>query len=132
MPAVAGEGSCLLVDEYGLPQGTVAITEPGPSTSDDFTSPSDNDFVTISGFFYEDYYWNQDLTNQGDAYLDQYNGHSDGERGYHYRVTVELDSEDQLTPTFPYIFGSRFYGKLDDQAVVNICSGEVGEGIPSS
>ncbi|WP_238152119.1 YHYH protein [Microbulbifer sp. A4B17] len=127
---VAGERSCLLVDEYDLSKGTTPITEPGPGTSDTFTSPSGNLFQTISGFFYEDFYWDSNLTSQEDAYLDQYNGHSDSERGYHYHLTVELNSEGQLTPSFPYTFGPRFYGKLDDQTIVNVCSDEVGGGFP--
>ncbi|WP_444932377.1 YHYH protein [Microbulbifer sp. SSSA002] len=127
---VAGERSCLLVDEYDLSQGTISIAEPGPSTSDDFTSLSGNLFQASSGFFYEDFYWDSNLTAQGGAYLDQYNGHSDDERGYHYHLTVELNSEGQLIPSFPYTFGPRFYGKLDDQTIVSVCAGSVGEGFP--
>ncbi|WNZ57035.1 hypothetical protein QT397_06725 [Microbulbifer sp. MKSA007] len=70
------------------------------------------------------------MTSQEGAYLDQYNGHSDSERGYHYHLTVELNDEGQLTPSFPYTFGPRFYGKLDDQTIVNVCSDEVGGGFP--
>ncbi|WP_143729343.1 YHYH protein [Microbulbifer sp. GL-2] len=125
-----GERNCLLVDEYDLAKGFEILRNPGPSTSDTFTSLSGNTFITSSGFFYEDYYWNPDLTAQGGAYLDQYNGHSDSERGYHYHLTVSLNDDAQLTPTFPYTFGPRFFGKLDDQTVVNVCSDEVGGGLP--
>ncbi|WP_444912092.1 YHYH protein [Microbulbifer sp. PAAF003] len=127
---IAGERSCLLVDEYDLSQGTNTLAQSGPSTSDTFTSLSGNLFQTTTGFFYEDYYWDSNLTNQEGAYLDQYNGHSDSERGYHYHLTVELNDEGQLTPSFPYTFGPRFYGKLDDQTIVNVCSDEVGGGFP--
>ncbi|WP_444959311.1 YHYH protein [Microbulbifer sp. ZKSA002] len=127
---IAGERSCLLADEYDLSQGTSSLAESGPSTSDTFTSLSGNLFQTTSGFFYEDYYWDSNLTDQEGTYLDQYNGHSDSERGYHYHLTVELNDEGQLTPSFPYTFGPRFYGKLDDQTIVNVCSDEVGGGFP--
>ncbi|WP_444892760.1 YHYH protein [Microbulbifer sp. TRSA001] len=127
---ITGERRCLLVDEYDLSQGTNSLAQSGPSTSDTFTSLSGNLFQTTSGFFYEDYYWDSNLTDQEGAYLDQYNGHSDSERGYHYHLTVELNDEGQLTPSFPYTFGPRFYGKLDDQTIVNVCSDEVGGGFP--
>ncbi|MCO1333253.1 YHYH protein [Microbulbifer sp. OS29] len=128
--STAGERTCVLIDEYDLSQGTESIGEAGPSTSGTFTSLSGNVFQTTSGFFYQDYYWNPDLTSQGDANLDQYNGHNNNERGYHYHLTVVLDGEGQLIPSFPYTFGPRFYGELDDQTVVSVCSDEVGGGMP--
>ncbi|GAB2880766.1 YHYH protein [Microbulbifer echini] len=127
---IAGERRCLLIDEYDINQGIAALASNGPSTSDTFTSLSGNIFITESGFFYEDYYWNQDLTALGGANLDQFNGHSDSERGYHYHLTVTLNEAGQLIPAFPYTFGPRFYGKLDDQTIVSVCSDEVGGGAP--
>lgn len=122
----AGERSCLLVDEYDISQGTQTTNNTGPSTSGSYTSLSRNEFDTISGFFYEDYYWDPELTAQGGAYLDQYNGHSDSERGYHYHLTVTLSDDAQLVPVFPFTFGPRFYGKLDDQTIVSRCSTSIG------
>ncbi|WHI50691.1 YHYH protein [Microbulbifer sp. MLAF003] len=118
----AGERSCLLVDEYNINQGTQTTNNTGPTTSGSYTSLSGNEFDTTSGFFYEDYYWDSELTALGGAYLDQYNGHSDSERGYHYHLTVTLSDDAQLIPAFPFTFGPRFYGKLDDQTIVNRCS----------
>ncbi|WP_444959310.1 YHYH protein [Microbulbifer sp. ZKSA002] len=123
---VAGERSCLLIDEYDISQGVETTSNTGPTTSDSYTSASGNEFETAAGFFYEDYYWDEELTAQGGVYLDQYNGHSDDERGYHYHLTVTVDSDGQLIPAFPFTFGPRFYGKLDDQTVVSRCSTTVG------
>ncbi|WP_444943482.1 YHYH protein [Microbulbifer sp. ZKSA006] len=119
---IAGERSCLLVDEYDLSQGVETTSNTGPTTSGSYTSLSSNEFTTTAGFFYEDYYWDEDLTNQGGVYLDQHNGHSDDERGYHYHLTVSVDDDGELVPAFPYTFGPRFYGKLDDQTIINECS----------
>ncbi|USD22175.1 YHYH protein [Microbulbifer variabilis] len=127
---IAGERSCLLIDEYDFTKGTEVLNNRGPSTSDIFTSLSGNTFITRSGFFYEDYYWDSVLTALGGAYLDQYNGHSDSERGYHYHLTVTQAEDGQLIPAFPYTFGPRFYGKLDSQTIVSVCSDEVGGGTP--
>ncbi|WP_299580314.1 YHYH protein [uncultured Microbulbifer sp.] len=123
---VAGERSCLLVDEYDTSKGSQATNNIGPSTSGSYTSLSGNEFDTTSGFFYEDYFWDASLTAQGGAYLDQYNGHTDSERGYHYHLTVTLSEDAQLVPAFPFTFGPRFYGKLDEQTIVNRCSTTVG------
>ncbi|WP_444892757.1 YHYH protein [Microbulbifer sp. TRSA001] len=119
---VAGERSCLLVDEYDLSQGVETTSNTGPTTSDSYTSLSGNEFTTTAGFFYEDYYWDEDLTNEGGVYLDQHNGHTDDERGYHYHLTVTVDDDGELVPAFPYTFGPRFYGKLDDQTIISECS----------
>ncbi|MCO1333254.1 YHYH protein [Microbulbifer sp. OS29] len=123
---IAGERSCLLVDEYDVSQGVTTTSNTGPTTSGSYTSLSGNEFETTSGFFYEDYYWDEALTSQGGAYLDQYNGHSDDDRGYHYHLTVTVDSGGQLTPAFPFTFGPRFFGKLDDQTIVSQCSTTIG------
>ncbi|AWF83339.1 hypothetical protein BTJ40_03185 [Microbulbifer sp. A4B17] len=123
---VAGQRSCLLVDEYDIDRGVTDTNNTGPTTSGSYTSQSGNEFDTPAGFFYEDYYWDENLTAQGGEYLDQFNGHTDSERGYHYHLTVTQDSSGQLIPVFPYTFGPRFAGKLDDQTIVNRCSTTVG------
>ncbi|WHI50690.1 hypothetical protein P3339_20005 [Microbulbifer sp. MLAF003] len=43
---------------------------------------------------------------------------------------MTLSDNTQLIPAFPYTLGPRFFGKLDDQALVNVCSDEVGGGLP--
>ncbi|WP_226644455.1 YHYH protein [Microbulbifer variabilis] len=122
-----GARTCLLVDEYDIDQGVVSTNSSGPSTDGSYSSLSGNEFTTSAGFFYEDYYWDASLTARGGAYLDQYNGHSDSERGYHYHLTVSEDSNGKLIPAFPFTFGPRFYGKLDAQTIVNRCSTTVGQ-----
>ncbi|WP_444923428.1 YHYH protein [Microbulbifer sp. DLAB2-AF] len=123
---VAGERSCLLVDEYDTSKGVANTNNTGPSTNGSYTSLSGNEFDTTAGFFYEDYYWDPELTAQSGAYLDQHNGHTDEERGYHYHLTVTLSDDAQLVPAFPFTFGPRFYGKLDEQTIVNRCSSTIG------
>ncbi|WNZ57033.1 YHYH protein [Microbulbifer sp. JTAC008] len=123
---VAGQRSCLLVDEYDIDRGVSNTNNTGPTTSGSYTSQSGNEFETPAGFFYEDYYWDESLTARGGEYLDQYNGHTDSERGYHYHLTVTQDNNGQLIPAFPFTFGPRFAGKLDDQTIVNRCSTTVG------
>mmetsp|Transcript_22895 Transcript_22895/g.38187 ORF Transcript_22895/g.38187 Transcript_22895/m.38187 type:complete len:138 (+) Transcript_22895:992-1405(+) len=43
-------------------------------------------------------------------YLDAYNGHSHGDYGYHYHVTLESDV--QKIAAFPYFVGPKFRGCL--------------------
>ncbi|WP_444943798.1 YHYH protein [Microbulbifer sp. ZKSA006] len=118
---VAGRRNCLLVDEYNVDRGVTYTNYAGPDTDDIYTSASGNQFEAVSGFFYEDYYWDESLTDRGGAYLDQFNGHSDNQRGYHYHLTVTEDNSGELIPAFPYTFGPRFAGKLDSEGVVNRC-----------
>ncbi|WP_444943483.1 YHYH protein [Microbulbifer sp. ZKSA006] len=123
---IAGQRNCLLVDEYNVDRGVTTTNNIGPATSGSYTSLSGNQFDTPAGFFYEDYYWDANLSARGGEYLDQFNGHTDSERGYHYHLTVTEDSSGQLTPAFPFTFGPRFAGKLDGQTIVNRCTTTVG------
>lgn len=116
----AGVRDCLLVDQYNLSAGIEAAGSDGPSTSDSYTSLSRNEFEATSGFFFEDWYWDSSLT--GGIYLDQYNGHSDNQRGYHYHVTIELVG-DVASPAFPYSVGPRFAGELRDNASASCSTG---------
>ena len=97
------------------------------------TPLSRNSFTTETGFFFEDWYCDASLAALGGAYLDQYNGHSDGTRGYHYHVTIELAEDGSALPAFPYSVGPRFAGQLQDNASAS-CStgvgGPPGGGIP--
>ncbi|MCP5169550.1 MAG: YHYH protein [Hahellaceae bacterium] len=125
---VSGQRSCVMKDVYDPSQGTVAATSNGPTTQGTYRSLSGNTFSTVAGFFYQDYYWDSALTAQGGAYLDQHNGHSDAERGYHYHVTATQDAQNHLTPAFPYTIGPTFYGTLKDHAMTT-CGTSSGTGM---
>lgn len=121
-----GVRSCVLVDEYDVSQGTTAASATGPSTTDTYRTLSGNRLTASAGFFYEDYYWDADLSAQGGPYLDQYNGHSSDKLGYHYHVTVE-QTDNGLSPSFPYTVGARFAGELHSNGVTR-CARETGGG----
>ena len=112
---VAGERSCQLVDSLDPSAGTTTVSS-GPSTTDQVSNLTGLvQFTAVSGFYFEDYYWDSSLG--GDEILDQHNGHSDETRGYHYHVTLTEDSEGKQTPSFPFIFGPEYYGELADNSV---------------
>jgi len=114
-----GERSCQLVDNYDLSKGTVSVTS-GPTTDEIVSSNSGNEFTTISGFYYEDFYYDSSLTDLGGEYLDDHNGHSHGDYGYHYHTTVtEVDGN--LEASFPYNIGPTFYGKLATSGI-QVCN----------
>lgn len=112
-----GSRSCVLVDQYDVSQGTEAVNA-GPGFDQTVRTLSGNFLVAYNGFYHQDYYWDANLTAQGSPYLDQYNGHTDAQRGYHYHITVTADNH-KLSPAFPYIIGDRFAGKLQDNAVAS-------------
>ncbi|WP_339771638.1 YHYH protein [uncultured Paraglaciecola sp.] len=115
--------SCAMVDQYDASLGTESATQ-GPEFDDVVETLSGNELVASNGYYYEDYYWNSDLTAQGGAYLDQYNGHTDATRGYHYHITIsEIDGA--YAPAFPYIIGTRFAGELQDNSVASCSTGTV-------
>lgn len=111
-----GERSCMLVDQYDITQGTTEVSD-GPAFDEIVTSLSSNEFTAVNGFYMEDYYWDSDLTDQGGAYLDRFNGHYDEEHGYHYHITITIDDDGSVDAAFPYIMGPRFAGQLHDNAV---------------
>ncbi|MDP2547825.1 YHYH protein [Oceanobacter sp. 4_MG-2023] len=117
-----GARSCVLVDQYDTTQGTVDVDYPGPDFDDVVTSLSDNEFVAVNGFYFEDYYWDSSLTDQGGEYLDQHNGHTDDEHGYHYHITITMDDEGTIKAAFPYILGPQYAGELHDNAVASCTS----------
>lgn len=117
-----GLRSCVLKDPYDLALGTEAA-KAGPGFDEVVTSLSGNQFIAENGFYFEDHYWDKTLTAQGGAYLDQYNGHYDKTRGYHYHITVTQDSKGKLTPAFPYIIGPRYAGKLAKSAIARCSTG---------
>ena len=108
---------------YNPGAGTVAASNNGPTTSGSYTSLSGNVYATTAGFFFQDYYYDSSCTTLGDAYLDEYNGHSDATRGYHYHLTLK----DDASPAFPYTVGPRFAGELPANAIT-ACGGTGGGG----
>ena len=105
-----GTRSCLLVDQYDLSQGTVSTNYPGPNVNEVVESNSGNEFTVVSGYYYQDYYYDSSLTAQGNEYLDEHNGHDHDNLGYHYHSTVEANDDGDLIPSFPYNIGPSFYG----------------------
>ena len=123
-----GARSCTLVDQYDVSLGTEDVSA-GPGFDEVVTTLSGNQLVASNGYYHEDHYWDPELTALGGAYLDQYNAHSDDERGYHYHVTVK-EVDGKLTPAFPYIVGDRFAGELQDNAIATCSKGAGGPGGP--
>lgn len=113
----SGERNCQLIDQYDVSKGTTSVTS-GPSTSDTVTSMSGNNFITTSGHYFEDYYYDENLTALGGEYLDQHNGHTHDNYGYHYHTTV-TDESGTLTAAFPYNFGPTFYGELPSNGITS-------------
>ncbi|CAB9519177.1 expressed unknown protein [Seminavis robusta] len=98
-----GSRTCVMVDNTDPTQGTMDASSPGPSVTDEVASLSSNVFVVTSGFYYEDYYFDPDCYAQGGEYLDEHNGHSHGDYGYHYHATE----------AFPYLAGpDSYYGQV--------------------
>lgn len=116
-----GGRSCSLVDRYDISQGTETVQD-GPAFTDIVQTLSGNQLTAFNGYYLEDYYWNSELTAQGGAHLDQYNGHTDETHGYHYHVTV-TQQDNKLVPAFPYIIGERFAGQLSDNGVASCSTG---------
>lgn len=118
--------SCLMVDPYDMHSGTVAAAASGPSTTETVTSLSNNLLDTVSGVYFEDYFFNSTCAAQGGKYLDSHNGHSHGTYGYHYHFTLSqeaMDADGTVLPTFPYMSGPKYYGcRLDGSC----CTGPSG------
>lgn len=111
--------TCLLVDQYDISQGTMVTLYPGPDTNSNVTTQSGNNIQASVGYFFEDHYYDPDCTDQGDEYLDQYNGRLDETYGYVYHTTIaDLDNPEFYTSVFPHFIGPTFYGQLDTNTVV--------------
>ncbi|MDO3387431.1 YHYH protein [Gilvimarinus sp. SDUM040013] len=107
----SGTRSCLMVDQLDPAQGTTPLSSNGPDTDQVVSSNSGNEFIVASGYYYEDYYYDASLTQQGGVYLDEHNGHDHDGLGYHYHTTVEEGTDGALIPIFPYNVGPTFYGE---------------------
>jgi len=110
----AGKRTCFLADVTDISMGTIPAPFDGPDTDQIVDTSSSNQIVASSGVYVQDFYYDPDCTTQGSEYLDEFNGHSDGERGFHYHVTVEDTS---LRGDFPFDIGPNFYGRLHDNAL---------------
>jgi hypothetical protein len=112
---VAGQRNCQLINQYDISQGTITVSS-GPAITNTVASVSNNQFVTSSGYYFEDYYYDGALSTSSSEYLDQHNGHSHDNYGYHYHLTV-IDNNGTLEPVFPYSVGPTYYGELPDGAL---------------
>ncbi|MEM8942716.1 MAG: YHYH protein [Pseudomonadota bacterium] len=119
-----GERSCILVDPYDVSAGIDASVEPGPDIGELVTTLSGNTLAASDGYYFEDYLFaGREVAG---AQLDEHNGHSTGDgRGYHYHITLNIDENGDLQPSFPFTIGPRFYGELADNAVTS-CGGATG------
>lgn len=130
-----GARSCQLVDNTDLSQGVTTVNQ-GPGLDATVTSASGNAITVSSGAYLEDYYYSSDCSAQGDAYLDQFNGHdTDDGRGYHYHVTVTDDSEQKTLgidfyPRFPFFLGPMLFGEVTTDGTNWRCSASGGQGGP--
>lgn len=98
--------SCILVDDWNVSAGTTSASQHGPNTTTTLTANVADTVHTVSGTYYEDYYYDPDCFAQGGEYLNGYNGHDHDGLGFHYHMTIDSTG----TPVFPYIIGSKFYG----------------------
>ena len=112
-----GKRTCHLLDQLNPNAGTVAINTSAPDTSDIVTSQSGNSFITSSGFYMEDWYYESSLNDDSLQALDEHNGHFGKLPGYieplyHYHVTRERNSDGSFFEVFPYYIGPTFYGEI--------------------
>ncbi|MEM7126630.1 MAG: YHYH protein [Chloroflexota bacterium] len=121
---VAGERSCLLVDQYDITQGTVAADSSGPRTDEIVTSPSSNELLATSGYYFQDYYYDAACTEQGIEYMDEHNGHEHDGLGYHYHVTRSDNGDDTFEDIFPFYMGPTYAGTLQDEAIAACDTGQ--------
>lgn len=112
----SGQRSCLLVDQYDISKGTVAASQTGPKTSDTVTTMSGNQLVAVSGYYFQDYYYDSSCTAQGPQYLDEHNGHNHDGLGYHYHVSRTQNADGTLKDLFPYYIGPAFAGTLTSES----------------
>ncbi|MEM6708473.1 MAG: YHYH protein [Pseudomonadota bacterium] len=116
-----GERTCQLVDELDVSQGTEPVAS-GPTT-DELVGIDYATAVAKAGFYREDFYYDPACTAQGDAYLDEHNGHDHDDLGFHYHTTVYAD----MTPAFPLHFGPNLYGEAGGSFS---CAAANGGGMP--
>jgi hypothetical protein len=114
----ANKRSCLLVNQYNVSAGTVATANTGPDITGTVPAQSPgNNISAASGLFFQDYYWNQSCTALGGAALDQYNGHTHDNLGYHYHITRTQNADGSFSEAFPYLLGPTLYGTVISSSV---------------
>lgn len=111
---VAHARTCRLVDPRDVTMGTVPVSNPGPPTDATISTQVSNSIATVSGVFFEDYYFDRSCS----SCLDEHNGHQHDAFGYHYHVTVTRAGDGTLTPSFPYTIGPTYYGELHANAAL--------------
>lgn len=121
-----GKRTCLLVDPYDISKGVTDASSAGPDVGATVLSISSNEFAAVSGFYFEDYYYDATCAAQGGQYLDDHNGHDHGDLGYHYHITV-TGTQGNFAHAFPFIIGPTFYGQLESNANV-MCGSNTGGG----
>jgi len=116
----ANKRTCLLVDQYDYSKGTVQTSNPGPDTTSTVRTRSGDLIQTSSGFYFEDHFYNSSCTEQGDEYLDEFNGRYDRVYGYVYHSTISdlTLNPDSIKSVFPHFIGPRFFGNLHSNAIV--------------
>ena len=119
----ASKRTCLLVDQFDITQGTTPAASPGPDTTQTITTQSGNPLVATSGFFFEDYYYDANCASQGIAFLDQHNGHTHDELGYHYHITIQQNANNTFEDVFPSNVGPTFHGELQPNSVATCDTG---------
>ena len=110
-----GKRSCVLLNPMNVTEGVMMVEAMGPEFTDMIEGLDLRPLVAENGVFYEDYYFDHScmIGNVRGAALDMYNGHSHGEIGYHYHLTI--DTEDK--PVFPYSVGPQFKGCLSSLSI---------------
>jgi len=102
----ARSANCVPVNPYtfGIDKSKSSANA-GPSTTSTVLSVEGYRISAASGLFFEDYYYDSTCTDvtgyTNYVYLDENNGHTHGDFGYHYHVTLD---------SFPYVAGPSFYG----------------------
>ncbi len=119
---VAGQRTCLLVDQMDPAAGTVTTDLPGPDIGTAVTSQSGNAFLADTGWFMQDWYYDASLNDASPMALDEHNGHLGTLPGfteprYHYHVTQEQRPDGSLVDVFPYYVGPTLWGELHDSAL---------------
>ncbi len=125
----SGKRKCTLDDQFN-PTETVTISSSsnyGPDITASVNSQSGNPFTMISGSYFEDFYYDSSCTSESTAALDQYNGHSHDDLGWHYHLTVNSAG----LPQFPFGIGPQFYGMLPEEYEDSCCSSVVNAQSPT-
>lgn len=110
-----GTRSCVLVDEFDYTQGTTLLSSSqyGPSLTGTVDTQSGNTVSAATGIYYEDYFYNASCKAQSEEkFLDEHNGHSHGEYGYHYHFTID----EAGGAVMPYLIGPQFKGCISAES----------------